>query len=54
MIEFVDRSDLSKRIVNAAVQIVMAIDRHEEVVSEESIAAYNEFIAADDAECPAR
>lgn len=54
MIEFLDRKDLSKRMGNAAVQIVIAIDRHEEIVSEESIAAYNELIAAYDAECPAR
>lgn len=51
MIEFLDRTDLSKRIGNAAVQIVIAIDQQEEIVSEESIAAYNELMAAYDSEC---
>lgn len=54
MIDLLDRTDLSERMGSAGVQVVIAIDRHEESVSEESIAAYQGYLAAYDAECPPR
>jgi len=54
VIDLLDRTDLSERMGNAGVQVVIAIDRHEESVSEESIAAYQGYLAAYDAECPPR